>query len=93
MATVAANTDIADFESFSPKVRQRDDEGIGVFHCVVCNYPQVVSARQARRAKVCRSCSNGHAPEPKETYYKFWLDRFTRKELREMAINIWGRKK
>lgn len=28
-------------------------------------------------------------PDPRR-FYRFWLDRFTREEIREMAFAIWG---
>lgn len=91
MAAFPTNTEIADFESIS-EVR-RSNEGFEVVRCSKCHYLHTVSVRHARRGTVCRSCSHGHLPEAIEPYYAYWLDRFSRSELREMAVAIWGKAK
>lgn len=89
MASIAADTEIADFESVPNKVR-RNEDGFEVIRCPQCRYLHTVSIRHARRGTICRPCSHGHAPEAIEPYYAFWLERFSRQELREMALAIWG---
>lgn len=89
LAEITADPEFADLQPLPKK--KRNDEGITVVRCPGCGWPHVVSARHARRGTVCRPCSHGKEPESLAVYHGFWLERFSRAEIWEMAVAIWGR--
>ena len=90
LASVETYEQDSGFDCFE-KPKKRRSEGFVVVRCGGCDCLHTVSARHARRETLCRPCSHGKTPEPREAYYVFWLERFTAEEIRQMAIAIWGR--
>lgn len=64
--------------------------------CGACGGDFELSARRVRHVRAeslplrCRSCRTGRVtPEPTEAHRRWWLDRFTVDEIREMAAALW----
>ena len=89
LVEIEADTENADFESFQSQ-KARRSEGVVLVYCPSCGNPHVLSARHARRHTVCKPCSHGRSQEPISAYYSFWLERFSREEIQQMAKAIWG---
>ena len=58
--------------------------------CPVCKGLRAVSQeRNASKSGICRECRKGNVI-PRTQYHRYWQERFTETEIREMALAIWG---
>lgn len=72
-------------------------EGVRVLvACQFCGSPYGVSPRtfrgmrQERRLPTCRTCRTPRVVFVTDAHRHFWLDRFTIREIVEMAEEMWG---
>lgn len=65
-------------------------EEVKVVRCPSCGGLRGISARHIERYnRVCPDCRRGEVVT-RTRYHNFWLKRFTREEIDEMARAIWG---
>lgn len=64
-------------------------ESVEVVRCPSCGGLRGIAARHLHRhSVVCSDCRRGHVVTVTH-YHLFWLERFTREEIEEMATAIW----
>ena len=64
-------------------------EELQVVRCQICDGLYGVAARHVTRSTLCPDCRRGDV-RYRSHYYGFWLERFTREEIKEMSKAIWG---
>ncbi len=66
-----------------------EPEEPALVRCRKCLGLRTVSHRDRDTAARCLDCRRGHVV-PRETYYAWWLERFSAEECAVMARSIWG---
>lgn len=59
--------------------------------CSGCGAPRQVTARQARRADLCKTCLHPPRIEVTDRHRRFWLAKHTDQELAVIATDMLGR--
>ena len=57
--------------------------------CPSCGGLRVVTERRLYPHIPCVDCRRGKVV-PRSQFHNYWLERFTREEIQEMALAIWG---
>ena len=68
---------------------QAEPEEVAVVRCPSCSGLRTISYRNRDTAALCADCRAGEVVR-RETYWDWWLERFSAAECAAMARAIWG---
>ena len=68
---------------------QESKEALAIIRCPSCQGLRSIAQRNHKTNALCKDCRSGNVV-PRWTFCSFWVERFTQKEIDEMARTIWG---